>query len=141
MTTTAQMIVKKLGNKYFKEGTESEIISLNFSYENDYVLNITIETWKNSTQTVRLEIEFDDYTGFRCLEEVDTGYISMPEFSDGHHIFKIEGGGWRSDENTQNGFLAMSFSDDDISEYFILTSNTCLSVLSRKVPIINEIEG
>lgn len=134
------MIVQNLGKRYFKERVESEIISLNFSFKNEYVLNIQLETWRNSTKTVQLEIQFDDYTGFRCLDEVDTGYISLPEFSSGHHIFKIEAGGWKSDHNGQNGFLAMSSSDDQVSEYFILTSNTCLSVLSRKVPIINEIE-
>ncbi len=83
-----------------------------------------------------LEYVFPYHRGFRFLDEGDVfAYWNAELFQGGHHLYEILNGGWLEQELTFSGMLAVS---SDHREFFICTSNGCVSVLSQQPPLIRE---
>ena len=133
-----EMTIDKIGKEYFSK-KESDIID--FQWTDNFGLKITISTWENSENQIGIEYEFGGFNGFRYLDEGDfLGYWDSPDFKNGFHLFRIIKGGWKSGEVTQNGILDISRAVDELNEFFIATTNGCLTVLAYEKPTITEIE-
>ncbi len=132
------MIIDKIGKEYFSK-KESDIIDLQWT--ENFGLKVTISTWENSAKQIGIEYEFVGFNGFRYLDEGDfLGYWDSLEFKNGFHLFRIIKGGWKSGEVKQNGILDISRAVDELNEYFIGTTNGCLTVLAYEKPTITEVE-
>jgi len=133
-----EIITDKIGKEYFSNKRESDIID--FEWTNNG-LKITISTWRNPEEQIGIEYEFGGFSGFRYLDEGDLlSYWDIPDFKSGFHLFRIIKGGWKSGETTQSGILDVSRAIDELNEFFIATSNGCLTVLAYEKPKITEIE-
>ncbi|QDQ25498.1 hypothetical protein FNU76_03520 [Chitinimonas arctica] len=88
-----------------------------------------------SKQISGLLIQFECATGFRLLDELDLArYWSATNFPLGHHVLKINGGGWSAEENNLQGF------DTGRTEWLIVTGNGCMSIFSQGDPKIENVE-
>ncbi|WP_076453924.1 hypothetical protein [Zobellia uliginosa] len=133
-----KMIIDKIGKEYFSIKRESDIIDFQWTV---FGLKITISTWKNSEKQIGIEYEFGGFNGFRYLDEGDfLSYWDLPDFKNGYHLFRIIKGGWKSGEVMQSGILDVSRAVDDLNEFFIATTNGCLTVLAYEKPRITEID-
>lgn len=133
-----EMIIDKIGKEYFSKNRESDIVDFQWTV---FGLKITISTWKSSEKQIGIEYEFAGFNGFRYLDEGDfLGYWNLPDFKSGFHLFRIIKGGWKSGEVTENGILDVSRAVDELNEFFIATTNGCLTVLAYEKPTITEIE-
>ena len=112
-----KMTIDKIGKEYFSKN-ESDIID--FQWTNNFGLKVTISTWENVEKQIGIKYEFSRFKGFR--------------------LFRIIKGGWKSGEVTQNGILDISRAVDELNEFFISTTNGCLTVLAYEKPTITEIE-
>jgi hypothetical protein len=75
---------------------------------------------------------FEDVIGFRLLDEGDL-LDFWPECSAEHGaLFKIEQGGWLSQESTRAGFL--SADRTGLKEFFVTGPNACVNALSFGEP-------
>lgn len=132
------MIIDKIGKEYYSNKRESDIIDFEWNISG---LKITISTWKSTEEQIGIEYEFSGFNGFRYLDEGDLlGYWDLNDFKNGFHLFRIIKGGWKSGEVTQSGILDVSRSIDGLNEFFIATTNGCLTVLAFEEPKINEIK-
>ena len=127
--------VKSFGEEYFLE-EESNIEEIFYTYSG---LRIVIETKKGKFVPVLLEIFFRYVNGFRCLDEGDLiAYSESGRFQSPHHIYEILSGGWSNGEPQQSGILSVSSSVQP-REWFITTTNRCLTVLSGDEPLLREL--
>lgn len=133
-----EFITEKIGKAYYSEGKESEIIDFQWTV---FGLKVTISTWLSLEHQIGVEYEFKSFNGFRYLDEGDfLGYWSSSEFNNESHLFRILKGGWKTGEVTQSGLLDVSRAIDELNEYFIATTNGCLTVLAFEMPKITEVE-
>ena len=129
--------VKTFGNEYFfDDEEESNIEELFYSYSG---LRIIVKTKKGKFVPVLLEIFFRYVNSFRCLDEGDLiAYWESDKFQSQHHIYRIFSGGWSNGELLQSGILSVASSIEP-QEWFIETSNLCLTVLSGSEPQLREL--
>ncbi|WP_287027969.1 hypothetical protein [Herbaspirillum sp.] len=78
--------------------------------------------------------KFDEVVGFRVLEEGDLLEFWPVCSSDNGWLFQVLENGWFDLEAIRSGFLREK--GLGISEYFIASQNSCISVLSGGVPSI-----
>jgi hypothetical protein len=77
-------------------------------------------------------VRFSEIAGFRLLDEGNLLEF-WPECSGVNGwLFLIKKNGWLDQESTRDGFLLEK--DMGLSEYFIASQNSCVSVLSSEVP-------
>ncbi|MFV8782172.1 hypothetical protein ACNKU7_07090 [Microbulbifer sp. SA54] len=131
-----ELKVNPIGDKYTTK-LESDIYHFSMV---DVGLRILIDTAPHDVNVRhKLEYVFPYHRGFRFLDEGDIfGYWDCEPFQAGHHLYEVVSGGWLDHELTFNGMLAISGSEVRHKEYFICTSNGCLSVLSQEPPLIRE---
>jgi hypothetical protein len=126
--------VKSFGEEYFLE-EESNIEEFFFTYSG---LRIIIETQKAKFVPTLLEVFFRYINGFRCLDEGDfIAYWESSKFKSAHHIYEILSGGWSSGEVTESGILTVSSIEP--REWFIKTTNKCVTVLSADEPLLRDL--
>jgi hypothetical protein len=134
-----KMTIDKIGKEYFSK-KESDIIDFKWNMQKQE-LKITIATWENEEKEIGIEYEFNGFNGFRFLDEGDyLGYWELSDFKNGFHLFRLIEGGWKTGEVTQSGILDVSRAVDQLNEFFIATSNGCLTILAYEKPTITEIE-
>lgn len=134
-----EMTIENMGSEYYSHRMESDIID--FKWTSEFGLKVTISTWRDIEQQIGIEYLFSDFNGFQFLDEGDLlGYWKMPDFRNGYHLYRIIKGGWKSGQITQNGILDVSSAIIELKEYFIATTNGCLTVLAYEKPLISEIE-
>tara|TARA_R110001599_G_scaffold160532_1_gene348395 strand:+ start:131 stop:535 length:405 start_codon:yes stop_codon:yes gene_type:complete len=110
---------------------ESDIVSISDSKDG---LKIIIETLSEGGYERMMEVSFEDARGFRFLDEGDLHYyFSSGAFSKPYHVFKILSGGWVNGEISQPGMLGVSKAVE-IGEWFVVTNNGCVNVLSSSEP-------
>ncbi|MEW7290515.1 hypothetical protein [Aquimarina sp. 2304DJ70-9] len=128
----------KIGKKYYSQGKESDITNLQLT---DDGLTISVSSWISPENLIEIEYRFNEYRGFRYLDEVDLfAYWGYIEFGGGYHLYEITNGGWKSGEVKEKGVLDSSLVIEGLKEYFIATTNGCLTILAFKTPEIREIE-
>ena len=77
-----------------------------------------------------LRISFTKACKFRMLDEADLArYWVSPGFRRGHHVLSVDGGGWRAEESSLQGFQPRHG-----NEWLIVTGNRCISVFSPHAP-------
>lgn len=121
--------------KEYRFDQESNVIELTY---NQAGLRIVIVAATSMFTNVFLEIHFNNINGFRMLgEENLIAYWETEKFKSNHHIYEILSGGWTSGEPLADGILSTS---EFISyrEWFIATTNDCVTVLSSEEPHIRE---
>ncbi len=64
----------------------------------------------------------------------------MDTFRPPYHIFHVTAGGWTNGEVLESGVLSIR-NGDYTTEWFILTSNGCVSVLCNKEPTWKYIDA
>lgn len=127
--------VKSFGEEYFFE-EESSLEEIFYTYSG---LRIVIETKKGQFVPVLLEVFFRYVNGFRCLDEGDLlAYWESGKFRSAHHIYEVLSGGWSNGEPLPGGLLSVS-SAVAPREWFIKTTNKCLTVLSGGEPLLREL--
>jgi len=127
--------VKSFGAEYFFE-EENNIEEIFYSYSG---LRIVIETKKSKFVPVLLEVFFRYVNGFRCLDEGDLiAYWESGKFQSLHHVYEIYSGGWSNGEVIESGILSVSSSVQP-REWFIATTNKCITVLSSSEPMLREL--
>lgn len=124
------MEVKPIGDT-FSQSVESDIISISDS-KNGFVTVISTEDL--SGQELEIEVSFPIARAFRYLDEGDLiRYWESGHFSSGHHLYEILSGGWSNGETLDPGMLSVSNSFG-YREWFICTTNGCVTVLSNDQP-------
>jgi hypothetical protein len=75
---------------------------------------------------------FEDVLGFRLLDEGDLLEF-WPGCSAEHGgLFKVEEGGWLSQESTRQGFLSAKLTG--LREFFVTGPNACINILGFSEP-------
>jgi hypothetical protein len=84
-----------------------------------------------------VEILFTAPRGFRYLDEGDLlPYWQSGVFDTSRYVvFEIRGGGWAEQEE-QNGMLNVTAAVGTYREWFIVSSNACLNVISAIEPLV-----
>jgi hypothetical protein len=84
-----------------------------------------------------LTLRFDMTEGFRVLDERDLhNWWQVITMKDGW-CFKVESGGWFSQESSRADFMIGSL--EYYKEYLIIGLDTCISVISQKEPVILKV--
>lgn len=127
---------KPLG-KIYSNDIESDIVELSYSLAGG--LRIIIDTGTGKFTPVVLEVLFGDTRGFRCLDEGDLiRYWESNAFIDRYHVYEISSGGWISGETLDYGLLSVSSSVGQ-KEWFVVTTNFCVSVIGVSNPLMREL--
>lgn len=88
-----------------------------------------------------LDILFSVPRGFRFLDEGDLlPYWGAVPTGSGSSIFEVTQGGWMEQEHS-HGMLNVTGAVGDFREWLVVSSNGCLSVVSKVVPLIRYIEN
>jgi hypothetical protein len=86
-----------------------------------------------------LDILFPVPRGFRFLDEGDLlPYWGVVPTGSGHSIFEVTQGGWIEQEKSY-GMLNVTHAVGDYKEWLVVSSNGCLSVISKDAPLIRYI--
>lgn len=89
------------------------------------------------TANHELHVLFRMPVGFRLLDEGDLLEF-WPQCSlDRGWLYEVKSGGWRDLESSRPGFLTQHHSA--VSEFLLVTQNSCLSVLSAESPNVTEV--
>lgn len=138
------MKVQKLGKKYYFnhemiDFRESDITD--FKWTENSGVKIIISTWEDAKKRVQINYQFYKFNGFRYLDESDLlRYVQNSDFHGGHHLYEILEGGWNSGEVVEVGIMDMSKNIKQLKEFFILTTNGCMSILTFEEPKIKEVD-
>lgn len=125
------MKVESYGPKTIEGNNQSDIYSITYNNEG---LTILIGTTDESRIRKELRINFEYADGFRFLDEGDLmKYWSSDAFLPPYNIFEILSGGWSNGEKLEPGMLSVS-SSVGTREWFIVTSNDCITVLCNTEP-------
>lgn len=123
-----------LGKKYYQP-YESHIQTVVDSKDG---FDVVISTKSIVDECVELCIHFDCVCSYRYLDEGDLmRYWESKAFTSPHHIFEILSGGWSNGEVQESGMMSV-ISVSSYREWFIVTANGCLNVLSVAEPCIKE---
>jgi len=126
-----------LGNEYRFDGKESDIVEVLDSVSG---LRIIVSTWIDSINEALLEVYFRRVQGYRYLDEGDLiAYWRTEKFRSPHHVYEITRGGWLTGETIEAGMLdvAKSF---ETREWFIATTNGCMTVLASSPPVLSDLK-
>ena len=111
--------------------SESDIISITDSKNGLYLI---LSTTDELGGDMELEIYFEYTEGFRYLDEGDLiRYWESGIFRSPHHLYEISSGGWSNGEALEPGVLSIR-SSVGIKEWFVVTTNGCINVLSNASP-------
>jgi len=132
------MQVEGIGVTHTTEFHESDIYSVSDSKEG---LTILIETKDENGVRKDMKVYFEYANGFRYLDEGDLMYYwESKAFKTPHHVFKIISGGWSNGETLEPGVLSVSKASE-ITEWFVLTTNSCINVLTESQPTTEYINA
>ncbi len=122
---------KPYGKKY-RLDQQSDIFELSFGATGLHLIVIAATTMFTD---VYIDIHFADVIGFQYLDERDFDkFFESKDINSNHHIYKILSGGWLNGDFLKESIL----SELEPLEWFIKTTNGCMSVLSSDEPIIRE---
>lgn len=132
------MKVEVFGPKCSSKRDASDIYSITDTKEGLIVLVDLVDEYGNRRD---LKVSFYSAQGFRYLDEGDLRYYWKSDvFQEPYHVFKIISGGWSNGEKRQIGILDIC-SAIKVSEWFIVTTNGCLNVLSNEEPSIEFVKN
>ncbi len=139
MNNVIEVSGERIGKEDFLPMKESDIVNLNLT---DDGLRVLVSTWSSSNSQIGIEYHFNEYRGFRYLDESDlfAYWGESIKFMGNCHLYKIIKGGWISGEVKEKGILDLSLTIKDLMEYFIATSNGCLTVLACSKPTSRKVE-
>ena len=131
--TSLEKMIKAIGfGKRVAEYYESDISAVFYSTDG---LVIAVDTKSQAEQEIELTISFEWVRGFRYLDEGDLAYYwGCEQFNDAFHVYEITEGGWSSGESLEADMLGIS-REISGSEWFVVTNNGCLSVISDVEPM------
>ena len=93
----------------------------------------------DSFEVVHVEYLFPYVRGFRCLDEGDLiRYWESGVFQSRHHLYEITEGGWMAQELQTAGMMSVS-DGMGYREWFVMTEDDCINVVSDSPPMIREI--
>ncbi len=122
--------------KQYRFDQESDVTEIMYTYSG---LRIVVVAATSMFSNVLLEVYFSNVRGFRFLDEGDLlAYWIDKAFDSNHHVYKILSGGWSNGEVIETGILDVS-KGFEVEEWFVVTTNGCLSILSGIEPRIEEI--
>ena len=125
-----------LGNEYRFDSKESDIVEVFCTRSG---LRIVVSTWLDSVNQTLLEVYFRDVRAYRYLDEGDLlSYWQTEKFQSPHHVYEITKGGWVS--NAQSGILDVTKGLQGFREWFIATTNGCMSVLAAVPPVLKDLK-
>ena len=134
---TMNIEAQPLGNEYRVDGKESDIVEVLHSLSG---LRIIVSTWIDSINEALLEVYFRRAQGYRYLDEGDLiAYWQTEKFRTPHHVYEITNGGWLTGETVETGTLdvAKSF---EMREWFITTTNGCMTVMAASPPVLTDLK-
>ena len=124
------MKVEPIGPKTTSKYHESDIYKIECG--NDGYLFL-LDTVNEESQRIDVTIVFDAISSFRYLDEGDLMYYWDNQNFRYYNLFKIINGGWLDGESMQKGILTLS-RGTALNEYFIVTTNSCVNILSYEPP-------
>lgn len=125
--------------KTFSRDIESDVVEVTYSHSTG--LRIIIDTGTDRFSPLIVEVTFPSVNGFRYLDEGDLiRYWESNEFKGGHHIYEILDGGWINGETLDPGLLSVSSSVGQ-REWFVATTNYCVTIIGCTEPLIREFSG
>ena len=128
--------VEPLGSEYCFEGKESDIVEVFCTRSG---LRLVVSTWLDSINETLLEVYFRDVRAYRYLDEGDLlGYWETGRFRSPHHVYEITKGGWLAEE--QPGLLEVTKAMHGYREWFIATTNGCMTVLASVPPELRDLK-
>ena len=128
--------VQPLGNEYRFDSKESDIVEVFCTHSG---LRIVVTTWLDSINETLLEVYFRNVRAYRYLDEGDLlGYWQTEKFQAPHHVYEIIKGGWLSEE--QVGILDVTKGLQGFREWFIATTNGCMTVLASAAPVLKDLK-
>jgi hypothetical protein len=126
---------------------EQPVISFSFSDISELTLGVTglrvvVSFDRTHDDEDRyLEVLFSIPRGFRFLDEGDLlSYWGVIPVQAGHTIFEVKQGGWMEQEQSY-GMLNVTSAIGDFREWLIVSSNGCLSVISKIEPMVRFIQS
>lgn len=124
---------------YFVGRSESDVVELSMGTTG---LRIVIDRASNQhDERMALEYHFHRVRGFRFLDEGDLGpFFNSGAFSGNYHLYQVNAGGWYDQEKATPGMLGISTELSPVEEWFVCTSNGCVSVLAQAPPTIREFD-
>jgi hypothetical protein len=126
--------VKPHGKKY-RFDQESNIIEVIYTRTG---LRIIVIAATSMFTNIFLDIHFNNISGFRLLDEGDLiAYWESEAFNSNDHIYEILAGGWSNGEPIPDGILSKR-EFIGFREWFIATTNECITVLSGEEPQVRE---
>lgn len=132
------MEVENYGPKTIEGNYQSDIYSITYNNEG---LTILIGTTDENRIRKELRINFEYADGLRFLDEGDLmKYWESKAFRPPYNIFEILSGGWSNGEKLEPGILGVS-SSVGTREWFIVTSNDCITVLCNTEPTCESINA
>lgn len=133
---TMKIEVQPLGNEYRFEDKESDIVEVFCTRSG---LRIVVSTSLDSVNKALLEVYFRDVRAYRYLDEGDLlGYWQSGKFRSPHHVYEITKGGWLAEE--QPGLLEVTRAMQGYREWFISTTNGCMTVLASVPPVLKDLK-
>ncbi|PKI02253.1 hypothetical protein [Glaciecola sp. 33A] len=111
---------------------DGDVEVVNIQYDLEF---LDVQVSILATQEV-LTLRFDMTEGFRVLDERDLhNWWQVITMKDGW-CFKVESGGWLSQESSRTDFMIGSL--EYYKEFLIIGLDTCVSVIAQKEPVILE---
>lgn len=130
-----QFEVKPYGKQY-RFDQQSDITDLIYTGSG---LRITVIAATSMFTNVYLDVHFSNTAGFRLLDEGNLiAYWESGAFGSNHHVYEVLSGGWSNGEPLPEGILS-GRELINYREWFIATTNKCITVLSGGEPLIREI--
>ncbi len=126
-----------LGNEYRFDGKESDIVEV---FDSVSGLRIIVSTWIDSINEALVEVYFRRVQAYRYLDEGDLiAYWKTDKFRTPHHVYEITNGGWLTGETLEPGMLTIAKSVEP-REWFISTTNGCMTVLAARPPVLKDLK-
>jgi hypothetical protein len=121
--------------KEYRFDQVSDIVEIIFTKTG---LRVTVVAATSMFTDIYLDIHFANCNAFRFLEDGDLiAYWESESFKSNHHIYEILSGGWSNGDFLELGILSIT-SELGIREWFIATTNGCMTILSGEEPQVRE---
>ena len=108
------------------------------------IVDVEVLLLKDGVLTIELDcsngkivITSDDSIGHRVLDEGDLLEFWPNCALTNGWLYEIGSGGWKDLEATRGGFL--SGDSEELSEYLVVTENTCVNLISYKKPRVSYV--
>ncbi|USD22514.1 hypothetical protein MJO52_05125 [Microbulbifer variabilis] len=129
------MKVVAFGPEHTKDKYESDIFKV---IDDENGLTITVDTVDVKGSRMYLIVNFEFVRGYRYLDEGDLMcYWESGAFTPPVHVFQVLTGGWSNGEACEPDMLNVSKAIE-IKEWFVGTTNGCISILSDAIPTIKS---